>query len=143
VNNAFLLGMDWEDASDWQVLKDRKKAISALQEVIKGGVLGSVLGSRGQLEAERIRLVDLVQRTKEDLSKFRVLSQYRELEREADELSKQIKSLSDENTVDSQALDMYKTSVREVVESSAGRVQELRASQGRFPCRCYPRAGRG
>jgi uncharacterized protein YydD (DUF2326 family) len=125
VNNAFLLGMDWEDASDWQVLKDRKKAISALQEVIKGGVLGSVLGSRGQLEAERIRLVDLVQRTKEDLSKFRVLSQYRELEREADELSKQIKSLSDENTVDSQALDMYKTSVREVVESSAGRVQEL------------------
>jgi uncharacterized protein YydD (DUF2326 family) len=56
VNNAFLLGMDWEDASDWQVLKDRKKAISALQEVIKGGVLGSVLGSRGQLEAQRIRL---------------------------------------------------------------------------------------
>jgi uncharacterized protein YydD (DUF2326 family) len=125
INNAFLLGMDWEDASDWQVLKDRKKSISALQEVIKGGVLGSVLGSRGQLEAERIRLVDLVHRTKEDLSKFRVLSQYRELEREADELSKQIKSLSDDNTVDSQALNMYKNSVREVVESSANRVQEL------------------
>ncbi|OJV39387.1 MAG: hypothetical protein BGO25_00900 [Acidobacteriales bacterium 59-55] len=125
INNAFLLGMDWEDASDWQVLKDRKKSISALQEVIKGGVLGSVLGSRGQLEAERIRLVDLVHRTKEDLSKFRVLSQYRELEREADELSKQIKSLSDDNTVDSQALNMYKNSVREVVESSASRVQEL------------------
>ena len=87
VNNAFLLGLDWEDASDWQVLKDKKKAITALQDAAKDGMLGSVLGSRGQLEAERIRLIELVKRTKEDLAKFKILSQYRELEREADELS--------------------------------------------------------
>lgn len=124
VNNAFLLGLDWEDASDWQVLKDRKKAITSLQEAARGGILGTVLGSRGQLEAERIRLVELVKRTKEDLAGFRVLSQYRELEREADELSQAIKSLSDDNTVDAQALEMYQGSVREVVESSSGRVRE-------------------
>jgi uncharacterized protein YydD (DUF2326 family) len=124
VNNAFLLGLDWEDASDWQVLKDRKKAITSLQEAARGGILGTVLGSRGQLEAERIRLIDLVKRTKEDLAGFRVLSQYRELEREADELSRSIKTLNDENTVDTQALEMYQRSVREVVESSAEHVRE-------------------
>lgn len=124
VNNAFLLGLNWEDASDWQVLKDKRKAISSLQEAAKGGVLGTVLGSRGQLEAERIRLLDLVKRTSEDLSKFKILSQYRELEREADELSQQIQSLSNENAVDSQALEMYQASVREVVESSTARVRD-------------------
>jgi uncharacterized protein YydD (DUF2326 family) len=124
VNNAFLLGLDWEDASDWQVLKDKKKVIASLQEAVKGGFLGTVLGSRGQLEAERIRLLDLVKKTKEDLSQFKILSQYRELEREADELSQDIQSLSNENTVDAQALEMYQASVREVVESSATKVQE-------------------
>lgn len=124
VNNAFLLGMDWEDASDWQVLKDKKKAITSLQEAVKGGVLGTILGSRGQLEAERIRLIDLVQKTKEDLGQFKILSQYRELEREADELSQDIQVLSNENTVDQQALEMYQASVREVIETSAAKVQE-------------------
>jgi uncharacterized protein YydD (DUF2326 family) len=124
VNNAFLLGLDWEDASDWQLLKDKKKAITALQEASKEGVLGSVLGSRGQLEAERIRLLDLVKRTKEDLAAFKILSQYRELEREADELSNQLKSLSDENTIDTRALEMYQASVREVVEASAESVRD-------------------
>lgn len=124
VNNAFLLGLDWEDASDWQILKDKKKALTALQDAAKDGTLGSVLGTRGQLEAERIRLVDLVKRTKDDLSKFRILSQYRELEREADELSQALQSLSNENTVDTRALEMYQTSVREVVEASAGKVRD-------------------
>jgi uncharacterized protein YydD (DUF2326 family) len=124
VNNAFLLGLDWEDASDWQVLKDKKKSIAALQEAAKTGTLGAVWGSRGQLEAERIRLTDLVKKTKEDLSQFKVLSQYRELEREADEITRHINKLSDENTVDSQALAMYETGVREVVESSLDKVKE-------------------
>jgi uncharacterized protein YydD (DUF2326 family) len=124
VNNAFLLGLDWEDASDWQVLKDKKKAIVSLQDAVKSGFLGTVLGSRGQLEAERIRLLDLVKRTKEDLGQFKILSQYRELEREADELSQEIQSMSNENTVDLQALEMYQASVREVVESSLAKVQE-------------------
>jgi uncharacterized protein YydD (DUF2326 family) len=124
VNNAFLLGLDWEDASDWQVLKDKKKAITALQDAAKDGMLGSVLGSRGQLEAERIRLTDLVRRTKGDLAGFKILSQYRELEREADELSQALKYLSDENTVDARTLEMYRASVREVVEASAGKVRD-------------------
>ena len=87
-------------------------------------MLGTVLGTRGQLEAERIRLIDLVKRTKEDLAGFKILSQYRELEREADELSQALKSLSNENTVDGRALEMYQASVREVVEASAGKVRE-------------------
>lgn len=42
--------------------------ITSLQDAIESDVLGTVLGSRGQLEAKRIRLIDIVHRTRRTLT---------------------------------------------------------------------------
>ena len=125
VNNAFLLGLVWEDASDWQVLKERKKSLDGLKKAAEAGFLGNVWGSRGQLEADRIRIEESVKKTAADLKKFKVLSQYRELESRADELSASIESLSDENAVENKMLNMYRESVREEHRATLSSIEEI------------------
>ena len=125
VNNAFLLGLVWEDASDWQLLKERKKSLDDLKQAAEEGFLGSVWGSRGQLEADRVRLEEAVKRTAADLKNFKVLSQYRELEKRADELSRNLQILSDENSVETKILEMYRESVRAEHRTSLLSVEDI------------------
>ena len=58
VNNAFLLDiLAWEDASDWQELRHKKKHLDNLRLASKAGIFGEMFGSSGELkEAEKIRL---------------------------------------------------------------------------------------
>jgi uncharacterized protein YydD (DUF2326 family) len=56
VNNAFLLGLAWEDAADLQSIKDRKKGLESLKKAAKTGVVKGFVGSLGDLEARRVRL---------------------------------------------------------------------------------------
>ncbi|MBZ5568560.1 MAG: DUF2326 domain-containing protein, partial [Acidobacteriia bacterium] len=119
VHNAFLLGLAWEDASDWQQLKDRKKLLDDLKNAAQSGVIQDVFGSRGQLEAERVRLKEVVSRTSADLKAFRVHSSYASIERQADELTNAIKQLSNGNTVDLKLLELYRSKMQEEVKAYA------------------------
>src|SRR5690606_32263031 len=83
VQNAVLLGLNWEQAATWQQLKDQKNALDALKQAIKTGAVDGELASLGELEAERLRLANLLEREREALSTFRVLPQYREIEAQA------------------------------------------------------------
>ena len=57
VNIAFLLGLNWEHASRWQQIKDRERALSALQKAIETGgteyAFGSIGGLRGPAYTNR------------------------------------------------------------------------------------------
>ena len=55
-NNAFLLDLAWEDASEWQRLRDRKKHLDNIRLASKAGILREIFGSPGELEAEKVRL---------------------------------------------------------------------------------------
>jgi uncharacterized protein YydD (DUF2326 family) len=111
VNNAFLLGLVWEDASDWQELRDRRKLLKDLREAAQTGLIEGVLGSRGELEAERLRLEHEARSAGEALKKFQVLPQYRQLESRANELSAASKVLANENVGDQNVLDFYRSSL--------------------------------
>lgn len=107
VQNAFLLGLDWEKAAKWQKLKDQKSALRALRQAIKTGAVDGELSSLGELEAERVRLERQLAKEREALSSFQVLPQYRELEAEANRLTSDIHVLLNANIVDKRKLSRY------------------------------------
>jgi len=100
----FLFGLDWRIASDWQKVRDREKTLAELKKAAGTGAFGSFVGKasdlRTQLTVAEARLQDL----KSQVAAFRVLPQYREMEVEADQLTREINDLSNENVIDSAAL---------------------------------------
>ncbi|MEH2261789.1 hypothetical protein [Nostoc sp.] len=57
VNNAFLLGLAWEEARDLQLLKDKQKLIADIKKLKKdteAGVAIGIFGSLGELEALKV-----------------------------------------------------------------------------------------
>lgn len=92
-NVAFLLGLRWElslRAAGIEAMKDDSKA---LERVLDSGSISNGITNRGELEAERVRLQEVVERQTKDLSAFRVHPQYSSLESEANALTTTIGKL--------------------------------------------------
>lgn len=96
----FMLGLDWKIASDWQKVRDREKTLAELKKAAAAGAFGSIIGKaaelRTQLTVAEARLSEL----RSQISSFRVLPQYRELEEEADKITQQLRGISNANTLD-------------------------------------------
>lgn len=114
VNNAFLLGLAWEDARDLQLLKDKQKLIDDIKKLKKdteNGVVIGILGSLGELEALKVQLESQLRERKETLSNFRIASQYHELQEDANRLTVEIHNTANNNFVDKQLLEFYYSSL--------------------------------
>lgn len=130
VNNAFLLGLGWEYASKWQVLKDRMKVLDQIKEEAKSGILTNLIGSIGELEAKRIRLEAQVAQEKEDLSNFKVHPQYNQIEKEANELTNKIHDLVNKNVCDKRLLENYEASLNEETDANPDSVTRIYQEAG-------------
>jgi uncharacterized protein YydD (DUF2326 family) len=116
-NNAFLLGLAWENASSWQELKDKKEAIKGLRKAASTEVMAGVMqGSLGELEASKVRLEQQVREQEVNLKQFTVLPQYRELEEKANRLSREIGASINKIVESRQILQSYETSLAETQE---------------------------
>ena len=113
VNNAFLLGLAWEHAGRLQELKDEDNLLKDLQRAAREGLLEGVIGTLGNLEAERARLESEVRWQSESLQNFRVHPQYREIEQEVNELTSSIQQLVNANLADGRLSDLYRDSLRD------------------------------
>lgn len=96
----YLLGLDWKIASNWQQVRDRERTLGELKKVAGSGAFGNIIGKaaylRTQLTVAEARLRELNAQVKA----FQVLPQYRELETEANQLTRDLNALSNENTSD-------------------------------------------
>ena len=113
VNNAFLLGLAWEHASQLQELKDEENLLAGLRQAVRAGLLEGMVGTRGNLEAERARLESDVRRGLESLRTFRVHPQYQRIEQEANQLTSTIQQLANFNLVDGRLVDLYRRSLED------------------------------
>ena len=107
VSNAFLLGLNWRHATESQVLKDKAAAVKALNTAINT----SIVQSKGELEAERVRLQKQVDHDGKMLIEFRVHPRYEELQDQANELSSEIQKLNNRNLFLKRKLSRYEESV--------------------------------
>ena len=125
VTNAYLLGLSWEDAQEWECLREKGQALDALKRVAKSGVVEGLVGSVGELEAEKVRLEERAKTDEAALKTFKVHPQYRDIEANASELTVRIHSLSNENIADRNLLSYYKSSLEEIVDPASDEVVRL------------------
>lgn len=130
IYNAFLLGLNWDFARQFQVLKDRKNVLTTLRTAAKSGLVEGFFGSIGELQAEKVRLEDIAARTKASLDAFRVHEQYAEIEQQANALTGAIHAMSNENVADREILSLYETTMRSETEPSLSDVEAVYQEAG-------------
>jgi len=111
VNNAFLLGLAWENAQQWQQIKDREKILIQLKQAAASGLMPSLMGTIGELEAVKIRLEQQITQGKEQLDSFRVHPQYHDIEVQSNVLTRRIHDLANDNVTDRQLVEFYNASL--------------------------------
>ena len=130
VNNAFLLGLAWEHASQFQGLRDEERTLSALRRAGQQGLLQGMVCTRGNLEAERTRLESRYRRQAQQLESFRVHPQYTEIEQEANELTATIQELTNANLGDGALADLYRDSLEDEQDPGAEETLEVYRTVG-------------
>ena len=133
VNNAFLLGLAWEDARDLQLLKDRQKLLEDIKKFKKDtetGVAIGILGSLGELEALKVEVESQLRERKRTLSNFRVADQYHELEANTNRLTTEIHEATNNNIAEKKILEFYQSSLEAENEPSPEDVSNIYESIG-------------
>jgi len=130
VNNACLLGLNWEYAAQFQKLKDKKKTLTELKKAAKQGMLTGFMGSIGELEAGRISLEEKINNSNSQLKNFKVYPQYTEMQNEANKLTKNIHDLVNKRTIDQRLLEQYNTSIEEEKDIPLKNVEKIYQKAG-------------
>ncbi|MCC7003978.1 MAG: DUF2326 domain-containing protein [Gemmatimonadaceae bacterium] len=130
VHCAYLIGLSWEVASSWQLLRDREARVKALEAAIKTGAIGGESGTAGELESRRVRLEREVEVAAGALSTFRVHPQYDAIQSDADRLTSEIHSDLNANVVDRRLLARYIASLADEKPSDERDVRRLFEESG-------------
>jgi len=130
VYNAFLLNLNWEYAAILQKLKDTKESILALKKATRHGYLENFVGTIGELEAEKIALESRVKQFDEQLANFHVHPQYEQIQKEANNLTKRIHSLSDTITMQKSLLEKYQNDMIDEKDTDINAVEMVYKEAG-------------
>ncbi|MGH9604219.1 MAG: ABC-three component system protein [Terracidiphilus sp.] len=100
----FLLGLDWKIAGDWQLVRDREKTLTGLKKAAGAGAFGNIIGKAADLRTQLTVAESGLQKLQAQLSSFRILAQYRELEAEADQIAQKLSKNANANVIDAAAI---------------------------------------
>ena len=111
---TYLLDLDWRLARKWQKVRDLESGIKALRKVLRASGHKSTLGSAAELRTEVALAERQVAAMRRRLQQFRVIEEFRQLEAEANELTRNISESRDRVAMDRLLLQELKTTyVRE------------------------------
>jgi len=126
VNNAYLLGLNWEYASEAQEIRDKSSALKALNTAVKAGIISS----QGELEAERVRLQKMITEETKAIDTFKVLPQYKELQDKANTLTTALHQDSNNLLLLRRKLTRYEESIATETPPEQNSVEKLYAEAG-------------
>ena len=127
---SYLLGLDWTIPQKWQCVHEKEKTLKELKKAAAGGVFGDLIGTSAELRTRLTLSEERSRQLKEQISKFQVLPEYRSLEKEASQLTRNLGVLADENTIDRQLLDELQQSLNHEVNSSVNNLERLYEEAG-------------
>lgn len=125
VNNAYLLGLNWNLASQKQKLRDRETALNMIKKKSVEITAGDTLGGEAELRAISIRLADEIDAEKERISNFRIHETYHRLEADADKMTKEMHEMLNQNVVDKRILELYRASMVEETDADPEQVSQI------------------
>ncbi|MFA6536269.1 MAG: DUF2326 domain-containing protein [Candidatus Paceibacterota bacterium] len=130
INNNYLLGINWEYAKDFQVIKDRENTLDELRKAARQGLLEDAVGTMGELHAERVRLAEELLTLESQLKDFKVHPQYKEVQKEADEFTQKIHALLNKINTNERILREYQKTIQIEEDVSIKKVQDLYTKAG-------------
>lgn len=125
VANTFLLGLNWEDAAEWQRIKDLRDGIKKLRKAVEQGALGPALASRGRLEARKVTLDRQIASGQEQLAAFQVHEQYDDIGAEANRLTSAMHEITNSNVIRRRKVTLYEQHLTEEAEPDMSEVLAL------------------
>jgi len=96
----FLMGLDWQIAGDWQVVRNREGTLDELKKAAAEGAFGSIIGKAADLRTQLTVAEARLKKLRDEVGQFRVLPQYGAMEAEASMLTRQLNDLANANTID-------------------------------------------
>ena len=112
IHVAFLLGLEWRHVLQWQGINDRIKEINSIRKQVKRGAVPHMHGSIGELEAERVVLSQDIENSSKSLDNFRVHPQYESIQKEANQLTKDLHAATNSNVISVRRLELYKHALK-------------------------------
>jgi uncharacterized protein YydD (DUF2326 family) len=110
---AYLLGLDWTLPLRFHELHSREKITKELRRAAKSGELGQYFGRAADLRTRLTVVEARAQRLREQLESFQVVPQYKELEREANDITHAIDSRNIENVLDGDLVRQLRSSLED------------------------------
>lgn len=134
VNNAYLIGLNSEYPSQLQLIKDKEKALRELKKAAEEGLLTDYFGTMGELEAERVRLEEIISETSDRLKSFNVHPEYYEIQKQANQYTSDIQKLLNEININQQLLNGYQDSLGSETDVSTDYIEQVYKEAGlQFP----------
>lgn len=130
VHNAFLLGLNWEDAADIQKLNDRKNGLTQFKSAVKSGVVQGVVGSLGDLVAQKVRLKTRLDQEADQLLSFRVHPLYSQFQDQANTLTQEIHDLVDSQITSKRLIEVYNQNLNEEDHPFDGSIEQIYREAG-------------
>ncbi len=126
VFNAYLVGLNWEHASQWEVLREEEKIIRASNK----GSSAQSNRTMSELENERVQLISQQRRLEKQISSFIVVPEYRVVEVEAREITREMRELANEIAILSQMVEKYEQQMEAESTGDVEKVQEIYREAG-------------
>lgn len=126
----YLLGLDWQIASEWQKVRDREKTLAELKKAAGAGAFGSIIGKASDLRTQVTVAEAHLKEMQMQLTAFRVLPQYSELESEADQITHQIGEFSNANVIDAGSIRDLDAAMRSEAPPPVDELEHIYAEAG-------------
>ena len=125
VHSAYLLGLNWEPASQLQLLKERKELLQKVTKGIREGIIRGPVGRLSEMESKRVRLDQDIATLERQLKDFKVHPDYRQVEEQATALTGDLQRLRREGFRLRNTLRHYEDSLASEIEPADGSVLAL------------------
>lgn len=126
----YLLGLDWPIAADWQQVRDREKMLKELSKAASAGAFGSVIGKAADLRTQLVLAERKLKTLQDNLATFKVHEEYRALEQEASQLTRELNALAGQNTLDLAAIQDIDAALKTETPPELGDLEQLYRQAG-------------
>ncbi len=126
----YLLGLDWPIAADWQLVRERDKVREVLRKSASAGAFGSVIGKASDLRTQLVLAERKLKTVQDNLVSFKVLDEYCDLEQEASQLTRELNTLANQNTLDLAAIQDIKAALTTEVPPDLGDLEQVYRDAG-------------
>lgn len=130
ISVSSLLGLDWTIPQQWQYVREREKSLKELRKAVREGAFDSFIGSTAELRTLLTLAENRFFELREHVTNYQVLPEYHNLEQEANELTRELGILADENTTDRLLLSELQEALNQEAEPAFTELERLYEEAG-------------